>query len=420
MAEQPIAPWLTEKYAKELNEKHKEYRKLKPYSKEEGEEMKKRAEEEGLRYRKEMEAKIKEIGKEAYIKEAIEKNKELIYKLKNPTPEEKYKYTEAYFKDLIDSLEQGIASFELMLKDIREEGLIVEDLLQIPKTKYPNEYIVPKDKISNMLFNGELSEELKALRMERIGSKKELTAKVSIGFEELQNVKLSNRSITQYDREVHDAIVSLYVDGENEYITPLMIYRTMTGNPNAKLTDKIFNDISEAIERCSLTRVYIDATGEVEGKGYNIEKPIYKENLLYVRSVKGLHNGEMGEWLQIIQPPILYKYANSKNQVARMDIKLLNTPVNKNEETIILQGYLQRRILSMKGSSLSRNILYETVYKQLDINATSPGALRKKQTKIRDTIKNILEYWKEERFIKDFKENIGPNNSKLSISIILD
>ena len=44
-----------------------------------------------------------------------------------------------------------------------------------------------------------------------------------------------------------------------------MIYRTMTGNPNGKLTDKIFNDVSEAIERCSRTRVYIDATGEGRG-----------------------------------------------------------------------------------------------------------------------------------------------------------
>ena len=186
------------------------------------------------------------------------------------------------------------------------------------------------------------------------------------------------------------------------------------------MTEKILNEISEAIERCSRTRVYIDATGEVEGKGYNIQQPIYKENLLYTRSIKGLHNGEMGEWVQIIQPPILYKYANSKNQVARMDIKLLNTPVNKNEETIILQGYLQRRIMSMKGSSrVHRNIVYETVYNHLKIEATSPGALRKKQSKVRDTIKNILDFWKDENFIEDYKENTGARNSKISVSIIL-
>lgn len=412
-------PWITEDYAKKMDEEQQRHRKLNPYTEEEGKEKIKQAGEAGQKPKDYIDDRIKKIGKESFIKEEIERSKELINKLKNPTPEEKYKYTDSYFNDLIEALEKGIISYETMLKDISSD-LILEDLLEIPKTKYPNEFITPKDKISNMLFNGELSEELKSLRMERNGSKKELTAKVSIGFDELKEVRLSNRTITPYDREVHDAIVSLYVDGKNEYITPLMIYRTMTGNPNGKLTDKIFNDVSEAIERCSRTRVYIDATGEVEGKGYDIKQPIYKENLLYTRSIKGLHNGEMGEWIQIIQPPILYKYASCKNQVARMDIKLLNTPVNKNEETIILQGYLQRRILTMKGSSLSRNILYETVYKQLNINAVSPGALRKKQTKIRDTIKNILDYWEVEGFIKGFKENVGPNNSKISLSVILD
>lgn len=418
MAEKQIMPWITEEYAKERDEEHRKYRELNPYTEEEATERIRQAGEAGRQTKEYMQNRIDEIGKEAFIKEEIERSKKLIDELKNPTPDEKYKYTETYFKDLINSLEKGIISYESMLKSLNPD-LELENLLEIPKTKYPNEFISPKDKITNMLFNGELSEELKALKMERNGSKKELTAKVSIGFDELKEVQLSNRNITPYDREVHDAIVSLYIDGKNEYITPLMIYRTMTGNPNGKLTDKIFNDVSEAIERCSRTRVYIDATGEVEGKGYDIKQPIYKENLLYTRSIKGLHNGEMGEWIQIIQPPILYKYASCKNQVARMDIKLLNTPVNKNEETIILQGYLQRRILTMKGSSLSRNILYETVYKQLNIEAASPGALRKKQTKIRDTIKSILDYWKDEGFIEDYNENTGPNNSKVSISIVL-
>ena len=300
-----------------------------------------------------------------------------------------------------------------------KEDIQASNLLEIPKTKFPNEFIIPKDKISNMLFNGQLSEKLQPLRMERSGSRKELTALVSINFDELKEVQLSNKDITPYDKQVHDAVVSLYIDGKNEYVTPLMIYRTMTGNPNGKLTEKILNEISEAIERCSRTRVYIDATGEIEGKGYDIQQPIYKENLLYTRSIKGLHNGEMGEWIQIIQPPILYRYADSKNQVARMDIKLLNTPVNKNEENIILQGYLQRRILAMKGSKIRRSIRYETIYKQLNISSTSPGGLRKKRTKIRDTTKRILEYWKEENFILDYEENPGPNKSKTSISIIL-
>lgn len=89
-----------------------------------------------------------------------------------------------------------------------------------------------------------------------------------------------------------------------------------------------------------------------------------------------------------------------------MDVKLLNSPVNKNEETIALQGYLYRRILSMKGSSkLSPTIKYDTIYKQLEITATSDGALRKKKLKVRETVKKILEFWKKEKFILGYVEN---------------
>lgn len=308
------------------------------------------------------------------------------------------------------------------ISDIKDFKSVEEinKLINLPKTCYPGEYISAKAKVNNLLFDGELTEQMQLIGTEGL-DKKELTVKASIDLEELKGIKLSNKNITSYDREVHDSIVSLYVDGGNQYITPLMIYRTMTGNPKAKFSPngKNLNDILESIERCSKTRVYIDATDEVKAKGYNIEQPILKENLIYTRSVSGIYNGEVSEWIEVLATPVLYKYANSKNQVARMDIKLLNTPVNKNKENIELQGYLRERVQTMKGSKLSRNIRYETVYKRLNINTETYKKVRDKQGKIRGTIKEILNYWKEEGFIKDFKENPGPRNSKESITIIL-
>jgi len=59
----------------------------------------------------------------------------------------------------------------------------------------------------------------------------------------------------------------------------------------------------------------------------------------------------------------------------------------------------------MKGSSLRNTIVYDTVYKQLDISAKSDGALRKKKHKVRETAKKILSYWKEQGFIAGYSEN---------------
>ena len=82
----------------------------------------------------------------------------------------------------------------------------------------------------------------------------------------------------------------------------------------------------------------------------------------------------------------------------------MNTPVNKTKEIITLQGYLQRRIVAMKGSKLSKNILYDTIYSQIQIEAETDGALKKKKSKIREQIREILNDWKAKEFIKDYKE----------------
>ena len=114
-------------------------------------------------------------------------------------------------------------------------------------------------------------------------------------------------------------------------------------------------------------------------------------------------------------------YAQQKNQIGRFDVKLLDTPNNKNEETIILEGYLRRRILAIKGSSkLSPTILYETVYKQLDLSKIkSDSAMRNKTQKIRDSVKKALDYFKKEGFIKGYVENShkGDKNRKVSVTI---
>ncbi|MCO5388847.1 MAG: hypothetical protein NHB14_27190 [Desulfosporosinus sp.] len=46
----------------------------------------------------------------------MEENKRTIERLRNPSPEEREKYTDAYFNDLIDALEKGVHSYETMLE----------------------------------------------------------------------------------------------------------------------------------------------------------------------------------------------------------------------------------------------------------------------------------------------------------------
>jgi len=274
----------------------------------------------------------------------------------------------------------------------KKSGLSKVDFFKkIPPTKYPENWITPKDKVSNLLFNGGLSEELTPLKMEEKSSKKKLTDNVNINFDALENISIS-RDLSPYDREVHDSIVSLYIDGGNEYITPLMIYRTMIGNPKGRLLPKQKGAILESVAKCSSIKITIELT-------HKMKKVIYEGNLIYAEKVRVEHLGKLNEWVHILREPILYGYASSKNQVGRLDIKLLNTPSNKNEETIVLEGYLRRRIQAMKSSNLSRTIIYETIYKYLNLSSESPEAERNKKKKIRDAIGLALTFFKNQDFI---------------------
>ena len=408
----PVKPWLTEEYAKELHAQHAKDREENPWTEEMSKKHIAAAGEVGTKAKLEREAKIKEIGKYEFIKEQINLVKIHIEELKNPTPEERYKHTDDYFNDIIESMQQVLESYETMIAVMEPNS----KLLKIPPTKYPKRFITNTDKVSLNLFLGEFNEELQSLKMEGRNSKKELTTKVNIDFNELENISIS-RELSPYDREVHDSIVSLNIDGGNEYITPLMVYRTMTGNTQAKLNPKQQEAISDSVSRCSFTRIRIDATGEA--KAYGMDKAIYEGNLLYTEKVTVHHKGNVSEWIRLLREPVLYEYASSKNQIGRLEIKLLNTPTNKNEETIILQGYLQRRILSMKGSmKLSRNIRYETIYRYLGIPEEQTAAIRNKKSFTRKAIADIFGYWKENNWINGYDENKeGTTIASITISI---
>ena len=55
-------------------------------------------------------------------------------------------------------------------------------------------------------------------------------------------------------------------------------------------------------------------------------------------------------------------------------------------------------------SKLDKTILYKTIFEQIKIEAETDGALRKKKTKIRSQVRDMLDYWKEQSFIKNYTE----------------
>lgn len=426
MSTKRVEPWFTEEYAREREAKIDEriaagLDPWEPWTEEKAEKLRKETKESAIKFRRETLKSIERLGAEGFVIQTIAELKAKIFELQNPTQDDLYKYTDAYFRDHIKIHEDTLIFFESLLKDkkklkktfeayaeklqqLEEENGLPETVIN---TFYPVNFLAPTDKVSNSAFRNELTGgQLQQLGMERRGSKKQITTLAGINFDNLNgSVQIKGRKeLTAYDREVHDAIITLFVDGGNEYITPQMIYQVMTGNPDAYLEKKQAEAISDSITKCMYSRLIIDASEEAKAYGFDSFK--YDGSLISGERVTASLNGTVVECLRILRTPVLYEYANKKNQIGRFDIKLLNSPINKTEEIITLQGYLYRRILSMKSSpNLSKTILYDKVYSQIEVKAASDGALRKKKSKVRDHVKKILDYWKQEEFIAGYVEN---------------
>lgn len=310
-------------------------------------------------------------------------------------------------------LEESESPPELITKLIAEEikkfqnELLAKRNIKDVVTKAPKQWITPIDKVSKKSFdgNGELYDE-NGVNVNIGGrkSKKEILSFARLDYSDNAIQISGGKELTQYDREVHDALVTLYIDGKNEYITPQMIYRAMTGNPEAKLPPKQQEAISNSLNKLMCSKLVIKAS-DAECKAYGFDKWTYEETVIQGGKSTVRMKGEVIETYHLRSEPALYTYAKFKNQICRLDIKLLNSPVNKNEENITLQGYLLRHINGIKGGKLSPTILYKSIYKQLNIQASSDGALRKKKLKVRNTVKKILDYLKAHDFIKNYTEN---------------
>lgn len=337
-----------------------------------------------------------------YLRESIQGSFAAYFSFIEKAAPEEYKKLWAY-------IDVCIADKKRIYEDtLKKGGSKQTQLLDDIRTRRPTTFITPVDKVSNKAFEGGLlySPKPLAVALEKRGSKKPISTMVSLDFDEIEKKGVqigSRKELTTYDREVHDAITTLSIEGGNEYITGQMIYQTMVGDTNAKLNPKQAETISNSITKLMYSKLRIDATEEARAFGFETFK--YDGYVVPAERVTASINGTVVECVHLFRTPPLYEYASRKNQIGRVDIKLLNSPINKSEEVITLQGYLTRRVLAMKNGRLSPTIIYDTIYKQLEVSAASDGALRKKKAKVREQAKKILDYWKTQRFISGYSEN---------------
>ena len=141
--------------------------------------------------------------------------------------------------------------YEYLQKQLKKYDAETEkDELEFMKTILPSLYIIPTHKLAgelpkNMLNNGEIPIKLG----KNVITYNEFSSEYSSELEcKKPNMELSNPDeYTAYDVVVQDAIISLYVAG-NECFTPEAVYRTMTGATGDYYTQNISDDAIKLFE----------------------------------------------------------------------------------------------------------------------------------------------------------------------------
>lgn len=256
------------------------------------------------------------------------------------------------------------------------------------------------DKISNTIQNMDMTGEEIALRMEPRSQSKisPVTTRITL---EYKGVEIKGRQkFTSYDTEVLSSIVTLYMAG-NTTFTCKQVWQTMIGKPGTgRVSEKQLNSVRESIDKMSYSELSIDAREEFEKYGYNFEEARVSGNLLHLEKVTFKLSGNKVEGYHILRKPILLEYAIPKHQILSTPIELLRIDtINNTETSIVLIGYLLRRINSMQTSKLSRVVLCDTIYKQLNLEE----ATRQKKQEIREMTKKILDYWISMNFINGYE-----------------
>lgn len=259
----------------------------------------------------------------------------------------------------------------------------------------------PLDKISGKAWNlftentdGQLS-----IAFDMLPKKKNLraTAYYSINFDSLgDNVKITKR-LQPFDKRVYIAVSALFNAG-NDIITATQVYYAMgnTGKPGAKHIKKI----DDALSKMTGAKITLDNAQEAEATKGKYPHFKYDGSLLPIEKITAIVNGQVSESaIHIFREPPLMTFAKERDQVTTIDVKLLQSPINKTDANLLIDDYLIDRISKAKNKTKaggSCRILYKTLYSNAGITTT------KQKQRAPEKIEKYLTYYQQQGFIKKY------------------
>lgn len=355
---------------------------------------------------------------------------------------EQYKRFEAFIVKYFDGVERAnaardgewTAALEAFIS--AENPTDAQEIIEHLTSVLPEKYVVPNNKLANTMTRGIIDIGRITLEESSRGAKKLVETTCILTYEG-DNVHLSGRQpFTEYDRNVYNAVSSLYVYGDQSHVvTPAMVYRAMTGlTDSEKPTAGQLAAVTRSLDKMRFIRARIDCTEELKARRITLNSKQINGGeidtyLLTAEAIKVQAGGQTVRAYRIIKTPILYEYAAAVKQVLTLPASVLDVKeiseltvdgakkltigarLPNTESRILIKGYLIRRIEGMKGKNgLSNPVIslydYERdgeTHQGLYSIAGKADAKDLEAKRIRTDVEKMLAYWQATGYIKAFE-----------------
>lgn len=233
-----------------------------------------------------------------------------------------------------------------------------------------------------------------------------VSSRISLSFGDTEEgVVMCSRVLTNFDREVIDAVSSLAPF--TQIMTAATIYRVITGkNESSPVNSRQKQRVEESMDRCSGCKVTIDITSKISNDSsyhrQRDESVTYSGQAISFETIKHSNRKGTTTYYKVAYIPPFYRFAEKLGKISVVPLRLLDSPVSKTDSVIAMQSFLLREIDTMKRDvHKSREINWNDLYQM----ASQEGRIlsKKENLRIRTSILSILDFWISEEFILNYE-----------------
>lgn len=345
-----------------------------------------------------------------------------------------FSYCEEPYSLLIKEGDEATEQAREIIKQRCKELGYTGDLLEVKEeTELPGlpkmEFVYPKDfqqnltKASKRIFDSSIAlSELKQREIDITPNNKGGLTSFSVYVDMTAPELKGTENVTEYDKSVHNMAVSIGRANKHGFFTARELATALIhgDNPNNnRVSAQQIGAVTKSIEKQRHIDITIDWTEHIE---LNNKVKIPKEDtsfkvtdyMLPVREYTATIGGKTLHGYQFIDPvklSPLYQYASSVGQIGQHPVKMLNVPINLDQQKLVIRDFLLEEIAHIKKrESWNKTISVDKLLEVAGENIQTINRIKKKR--LLDAVEEMLNYWKKEAYIKGYTKNRANTTGK--------